>query len=291
MPEGTLDLDMIEETLDLEVIGETLDVNLFAALGLRIGVAAALILLGWFIARVTGRSLNRVLRRPAVEARLGPTMRNVLVRAARGTLLVCTGAIALVVIGVPERIVGYVLAAVLIVLGLALRESLANLAATIIFAIFRPFKLGDHIETLDVQGIVEDIQLFNTVIRLFDGRVASLPNNRIQEAGVVNVTRNELLVAPVDLVVGYTEDLAMLRRILHQLLVEDERILDDPAPEIVVVELSSDGVFVQARPVVRYGDRWQVTCDLREAIVARFASAGVRLAAPSEADVRLTHRG
>lgn len=282
MFEGNLDLELIEEAF-----GQSLDLNLFARIGLRAIAAVGVLLLGWFLARIAGRSLNRILRRPAVEARLGPTMRGVLVRAARGALLVVAGSIALVIVGIPERIVGYVLAAVLIVLGLALRESLANLAATIIFAIFRPFKLGDHVETLDVQGIVEDIQLFNTVVRLFDGRVASLPNNKIQEAGVVNVTRNDVLIAPVDLVVGYAEDLATVHTILHELLADDHRILDDPAPQVVVTELTTDGVAVQARPAVRYADRWQVTCDLREAIVLRFAAAGVRLASPPEADVRL----
>ncbi len=262
-------------------------VQLLALFGLRAVAAAGATVGGWVLARVTGRLLHRVLRREAIESHVGPSMRTVLVRAARGLILILTAAVALSIVGVPDRIIGYSLAAIVVILGLALRESIANFAAAVIFAIFRPFRLGDHIETLGMQGHVQDIQLFNTVLHLFDGRVASLANNSIQEAGVINFSRGGTLLAQVDVLVGYREDLALARDLLQRLLVADERILDDPPPEVLVTGLSNEGLTMQARARVETADRWPVVCDLQEAIVLSFAERGIRLAAPPETDVRL----
>lgn len=262
-------------------------VQLLALIGIRVAGASATAVVGWLLARFAGRNLDRVLRREAVEAHVGPSMRNVLVRTTRGLVLILTAAVTLSILGVPDRIIGYSLAAVVVILGLALRESIANFAATVIFAIFRPYRLGDHIETMGMQGIVQDIQLFNTVLYLFDGRTASLANNSIQEAGVVNYSRSGTLVAQIGLTVGYREDLTLARDLLQGLADDDGRILTDPPPEILVTALTDDGVTMQVRGRVQPEDRWPVICDLQEAIALRFAEHGVRLAAPPELDVRL----
>ncbi len=262
-------------------------VQLLALIGIRVVAAAAAVFVGWVLARVAGRNLDRALQREVVVAHVGPSMRNVFVRAIYWLVLILTAAVTLSILGVPDRIIGYSLAAIVVILGLALRESIANFAATVIFAIFRPYRLGDHIETMGMQGVVQDMQLFNTVLHLFDGRTASLANNSIQEAGVINYSRSGTLVAQIGLTVGYGEDLTLARGLLHDLIDADGRILTDPPAEVLVTELTGEGVTMQVRPRVQPADRWPVICDLQEAIALRFAEHGVRLAAPPEADVRL----
>ena len=77
----------------------------------------------------------------------------------------------------------------LVILTVALRESLSNFAAAVIFLIYQPFYLGEEIETMGHRGIVKEIQLFNTVVRQSDRSLAVLPNGDIQKSGLTNYSR------------------------------------------------------------------------------------------------------
>jgi small conductance mechanosensitive channel len=144
---------------------------------------------------------------------------------------------------------------VVVVLGLALRESLGNLAATVIFLLFQPFKVGDMIETMGVLGTVQEIQLFNTVIVAADNKVITLPNAQIQNSAIANYPR-----------------LGMLR--------VDTRILDDPPPQVVAIDLGERGITLQARGFVLFEDYWVVRFEMPEKVKRCLEEAGIKVALP-----------
>lgn len=140
---------------------------------------------------------------------------------------------------------------------------------------------------MEIRGVVEDIQLFNTVVRQFDHSVASLPNGAIQNAGVVNHSRTGIHWAPIDITVSYGEDLARVRDLILTEVAADGRVLDTPPPEVVVLRLGTEGVVFQAQPTVRHDDLWPVLSDLQERIAARLHAHGIDLAVPPELPVRI----
>jgi small conductance mechanosensitive channel len=262
------------------------------SIGIRIGLAAIALLVGVAIAAMVRALVARLMQRPNVARRIGPSMRQIIVRLVYSILLAVTVVVVLLVLGIPERVVFVGLAITIIILGLALQQSLANFAATVVFLIFEPFKLGDDIETMGFRGIVEDIHLFNTVIKLFDNRVASLPNAKIQEAGVVNYSKTGTLWATVTLTVGYDQDLARVRDLITEIVEADPRVLEEPPNEVVVVELAPQGVRIEIHPTVQYNDWWPVLTDLQEKVIARFNAEGIPLAVAPETQVRiLEHPG
>ena len=91
--------------------------------------------------------------------------------------------VALVVLGVPLNTVLLLGAGVLVVLGVALQQSLRDLAATVNFILFKHFEPGDYIETNGISGTVQEIELLNTTILRADRKVAVLPNSKIQQEG------------------------------------------------------------------------------------------------------------
>jgi small conductance mechanosensitive channel len=234
------------------------------SIAIRVGLAAASLAVGVIIAALGRRLVSRLMERPRVAQHVGPSMRHVIVRLTYALLLVVTLVVVLLVLGVPQQVVFVGLGITVVILALALQQSLANFAATVVFLIFQPFRLGDDIETMGVRGIVEDIQLFNTVIRLFDHRIASLPNAKIQESGVINYSKTGTNWATVAITLGYDENLKRVKELITEVIDADSRVLREPATEIVVVELNPDGVRLEVRPSVRYDDLWPVLTELRE---------------------------
>jgi small conductance mechanosensitive channel len=254
---------------------------------LRLAVALGILLLGRFLAGRARAAVVRLLQRKSATDSIIPSVRMLIIRGTYYGVIVLAAAIALIVLGVSYQAILIVAGAVLVILGVALQQSLTNFAAMVIFLVFQPFKRGEDIETMNVRGIVEEIQLFNTIIQMFDHRVASLPNSKIQEFGVINFSRNGINRADVDVLIAYGEDLRRVHDLISDMLTGDARIKPDPAPQVVVLELGTDGIHVQARGTVAYPDLWPVLCDLRERIPARLQAEGIKLAVPPAREVRV----
>jgi small conductance mechanosensitive channel len=236
----------------------------------------------WFLVRVAGAALTLlVTRRVANRTRL--QIRPVLVRAKlTPSMIVLTSTvayytvwlvgimIAMVVFGVPLDTVFLIVVAALVVLGIALQESLRDLAATVNFILFKHFEPGDLIETNGILGTVQEIELLNTSILCADRRVAVLPNGKIQQEGLLNYSKEGILRVDMVYTISYEDDLEQAKEVIRQLLSEDARVLDEPEPLIVVLDLGDNGVDIGVRPFVKAEDHWQVLWDTTEAIKLRF---------------------
>ena len=187
---------------------------------------------------------------------------------------------ALVVLGVPLDTVLLVAVAVLVVLGIALQESLRDLAATVNFILFKHFEAGDIIETCGVLGTVQEIELLNTTIIKADRKLAVLPNGQIQQNGLLNYSKTGTLRVDMVFSISYEDDLNHAKQVIKQLLGEDPRILHDPEPMIIVLELAEDGVNIGVRPYVQAQDFWWVQWDTTEAMKLRFDREGITIPYP-----------
>jgi small conductance mechanosensitive channel len=167
---------------------------------------------------------------------------------------------------------------IFILAAVSLQQSLANVAATVIFLAFQPFRRGEVIETLGMVGTVQEIQLFNTVLHLGNQRMASLSNSEIQSGGVVNHTRRGIIRNEITFMVSYQTDLGRVRQIVQALLDQDARILRDPAPSITVLELGDTGVRLVVYCMSAPDDGVAVTSDLRTQIKTRFDVEGIPFA-------------
>jgi small conductance mechanosensitive channel len=194
--------------------------------------------------------------------------------------------IALAILGVPAAAIFSVSSAVLVILAVALRESLANFAAAVIFMIYQPFYVGEEIETLGRRGIVKEVQLFNTVIMQPDRGLAVLPNGQIQQDGLLNYTR--LGISRVDLAftLKYESDVEKAREIIVEIMAGDERVLKEPPPAVVVMNMGENGLEMQVRPFVGYVDYDPVQFSFRQWITEALNAAGIEPAV-AQRDVQL----
>lgn len=243
---------------------------------LRAGIAVLVVLAGRWLARRSRTWLAQVLTRTT----LTPSMESLLLTATYYSVWIVTIMAALIVLGVSAATVVAVVAIVVIIIGVALQQSLRDLAAAVNFLLFKPFVVGDLIETKGVTGTVEEIQLFATVLVRWDNRVIILPNAEIQQAGITNFTKKKVLRTDLVFGIGYGDDIATARRLIEELVLADPRVLADPPLQILVTELGDSSVNLGVRAAVSSADYWNLQNDLREQIKLSFDQEGITIPFP-----------
>lgn len=243
---------------------------------LRVGAAFLVVLAGRWLAGRSRQWLAQILQRAA----LTPSMETLFLTATYYAVWILTLMVALIALGVPATTVVAVVGIVVVVLGVALQQSLRDLAAAVNFLLFKPFQVGDLIETKGVMGTVEEIQLFATALVRWDNKVVILSNADIQQNGITNFTKKQVLRTDLVFGIGYGDDIAKARRLIEELLAADARVLRDPPAQIVVTELGDSSVNLGVRAAVRSDDYWNLMNDLREQVKLRFDQEGITIPFP-----------
>jgi len=167
-----------------------------------------------------------------------------------------------------------------IVVGLALQDSISNLFAGMAILATRPYDVDDIVEAGGVVGKVREMGLWNTTIVTFDARRLLVPNKNIWGSNVENrsaeVNRRVEAVARI----GYEADLQAAMDVLLNLLREDERVLEDPAPTIWVSRLAESWVELKLWPWVKTADWWSMHSDLPRLVRLKLAEEGIEVPVP-----------
>ena len=179
-----------------------------------------------------------------------------------------------------------ILGAAGLAVGLALQGSLSNFAAGVLIIIFRPFKIGDVIDAGGALGVVEEIGILVTEMKSPDNKKIIVPNSGIMSGNITNITAKDTRRCDMTFGVGYGDDLDKTQNILMEMLKADERVLEDPAPMVVVSELGDSSVNFAVRPWVKKEDYWGVFFDMQKAVKQRFDKEGISIPFPQR-DVHL----
>lgn len=240
-------------------------------------IAGVIFLVGRFAARM----LSGVVRRGLQRAKLDAMLVSFLVNIVYAVLLVMVVMGALSQLGVETTSLAAVLAAAGFAVGMALQGSLGNLASGVMLIVFRPFKSGDFVEAAGTKGIVEEIEIFNTILRTPDNVRVIVPNGQITGSVITNYAARE--TRRIDLIIGcsYSDDIRQVKAFLNQIIAEEPRILADPAPVVAVDELADSSIKFVVRPWVRTGDYGEVKWDLIERIKLGFDERGFNFPFPS----------
>ncbi|MCC5073086.1 mechanosensitive ion channel family protein [Xanthomonas campestris] len=210
----------------------------WAQILLNWGVALIILVVGMWLARQLSQWLHRVLTRARVEITLTNFLRNV----SYALLLVLVFVSALSKIGVPPTSLIAVLGAAGLAVGLALKDSLSNIAAGVMLIVLRPMRDGDHVVIAGQEGIVDEIRIFQTRIKAFDERMITLPNSTITTAPIINYSTLPTRRLEVTVGVGYGDDLKKAQQLLLQIAKDNPNVLDTPAPFVQVTNLGESTV-------------------------------------------------
>src|SRR5690554_346672 len=161
--------------------------------------------------------------------------------------------------------------------GLAIKDSLSNFASGVMLIILRPFKAGDYIEAAGVGGSVERVSIFSTILITVDNKELIIPNAQIYQGTITNYSVRGTRRNDISLAITYDSDLEKAKGIIRDLISADERAFTDPAPVIVVTDLSTNGVSLSIRIWVNGADYWAFRWQLLERIKLRFDKQGIEI--------------
>jgi small conductance mechanosensitive channel len=255
-------------------------VELMQALAVQYGVKVLMALVIFVIGKWVVKRLSVVLEKIMEKNAIDPAIRHFTGSLVYYALLIFVCIAALGQLGLQTASFVAIVGAAGLAVGLALQGSLSNFAAGVLLLIFRPFKVGDFVETAGTSGVIQSIQIFTTVLFTPDNKKFIVPNGWIIGDNIVNYSANDS--RRVDLVfgIGYEDDIDAARTVLEGVLAADKRVLENPEPVIAVVELADSSLNFVCRPWVKSANYWSVYFDLTEAAKKALDANGISIPFP-----------
>jgi small-conductance mechanosensitive channel len=200
----------------------------------------------------------------------------------RYVLLAVGVAVAVDTLGVNINAILAGSAALFVGIGLGLQNVTANIVAGIVLLVERPVKRGDFIQVGDTYGVVTEVGLRATRVVTRDEVSILIPNSELVSSQVVNATiPTAKLRLRVGVGVAYGSDTALVRRLLLQVAVDDDRVLETPEPEVRFADFGNSSLDFELLVWILdpRDDDW-VASRLRFAIDATFREHGVEIPFP-----------
>ena len=245
-------------------------------LGLKLFGALLALLIGFRVAKWLAGAGERALVRAKVEATAAIFLRKVLY-----VLLVVVLMLGVLqVIGIPMTSMVAVVGAAGLAIGLALKDSLSNIASGVMLVSLKPFKVGDFVDIAGTQGKVEAVSIFQTRLRGPDNQTIVLPNSLITDDAIINLTPAEMRRIVLVIGIGYDDDIDAARAIALDIMKAESRVLPEPAADVLVYELGESSVNLGIRCHVNNADYFATKCHLTEQIKKAFDANGISIPFP-----------
>lgn len=242
----------------------------------KVVMAIVVLLIGlWIINRLVSL-IGKTMEKRNVDQSLVPFVKSLIGIGLKAMLLISVAGM----VGIETTSFVAVIGAAGLAVGLALQGTLANFAGGVLILIFKPYKVGDLIEAQGHLGVVEEIQIFVTILSTPESKTVIIPNGAISNGNITNYTTKGMI--RVDLVMGiaYEANIKQAKEALTKVMVDHPKVMQDPAPFVGVVELGDSSVNLAVRPHCDPADYWDVYFDIYEAGKEALDAANISIPFP-----------
>jgi len=261
------------------------ELNSAAVLALAKNLIAAVVILviGIILSRGARRLINRAGSKGLQSDGTAGALLKVVIRY--GILIICVIMI-LNVFGVNTTSLLAVLGAAGVAVGLALKDTLGNIASGIIILFLGSCRKGEFIEFGSFMGTVKEINLFTTILETPDGIYISAPNSSIWGAPIKNYTRNGKRRMELSISIAYSDSVDTAFQALKDVISAEPRFLNEPAPQVILQSVENSAVNITVRAWAAIQDYWDIYWDMNKTIKAKIEEAGLHIPHPQR-DVRI----
>lgn len=246
----------------------------FVAFGLKIVGGLLLVFIGARIAGWLANLQRRILLGVRVDRILAEFLRNVTYALVLAIIVIS----ALQITGFPTTSLLTALGAAGLAIGLALKDSLAHIAAGVVLIVLRPFRVGDSVNIAGQDGVVEGIYIFQTRLHTFDNRELTFMNGAVIGAPIFNYSQRAQRRSDITLTLELGNDLQAAFAAARAAIAADSRILADPPPYLAVSDINERGVMFVIQVWTPTAAMGAVKSDLLVELMRRFDAAGIELA-------------
>ncbi|MEO6302015.1 MAG: mechanosensitive ion channel domain-containing protein [Bacteroidia bacterium] len=220
--------------------------------------AIVVLLIGLWVIKRLARVAEKTMTRRNLEVSLRTFLKSLLSIGLKIILIVTVAGM----LGIGTASFVTILGAAGLAVGLALQGSLSNFAGGVLILIFKPFKVGDLVEAGGQTGEVKEIQIFNTILLTADHKMVILPNGPLSNGTIVNISRYGSLRLEINLAVSSENNLDTVKKVISEVLKQQEKILTTPEPGIFIGKITDGAVTIIVRPYCYPEDSAALTSDL-----------------------------
>lgn len=251
--------------------------QLLSDYGPKVLGALAVFIVGLYITSLITKLISKALHRKGIDVSLQSFLGSLVSGGLKVLLLITVAGM----LGIQTTSFVAVIGALGLAVGLALQGSLANFAGGVLILVFKPFKVGDLIESNGQTGHVQEIQIFNTILLTPENKTVILANGSVSNGTIINYSRHGNLRVDITMAVAPDSDIEKVRRIALEVMAANQAVLKDPAPSVNVLKVGDGMITFAIRPYATPADYWDVFFSVQEEIRNAWGKNGVEGPTPT----------
>ncbi len=237
--------------------------------------AIIILIVGIFLSKLVVKLMGKAMD----KSKLDLTINHFIKSMVKIILYVVLITVILTLLGVPTTSIITVIGTAGVAVGLALQNSLSNLAGGFLILIAKPFKVGSYIAVNGVEGTVTSINILYTKLMTIDNKAIYIPNGMASNAVLTNVTEADLRRVDNVFSISYDDDYRKACAAIEKALGRCPKILTDTLhkPFIRMCAHSASSIDIAVRVWCSTSDYWDVYFDVIEFIRAEFIEQGIEI--------------
>lgn len=251
--------------------------------GLKLISFLAVLLIGWWIAKY----IVWIIEKALIKSRLDVSVHGFMLTISGFFLKLIVLITAANIIGVPVTTFIAMLSAAGLAIGLALKDSLSNFAAGILLLIFRPFSVGDYIETSNFSGTVLSVQVLYTALNTMDNKRVMVPNGSLATSHIINYSIEPFRRIDKVYSAAYGSDVIKVKEVLMSIVLRNDKIVEDRGVILGVSNHNDHSIDFDLKFWVKREDYLTVSYSVNEEVILEFEKNGIRIPYPTR-DINLT---
>lgn len=224
--------------------------------------AIIIFIAGWWLTKVICKIFVKAMQKGKADLTVISFLASIINAALKLLVIICV----LSTIGVDVTTLIAAIGAATVTVGLALKDSLANVASGTLIILNKKFKTGDYIESDGLQGEVVKIEMMYTTLRTYDNKEIMIPNSKLTSNNITNYFVRDQRRVDLVIPIGYNEDVEEARRVIMKIIHTDSRVIQEQNNKVMVQQLGESSVDLCVWIWCSAGDYWNVKADMQEKI-------------------------
>lgn len=244
---------------------------------LRVGPKIILGIVIFIIAQVLIRLIKKWSRKFMTKREMDASLQPFLISLLFAILQVLAILATMQVVGIQMTIFAALIGGIGVAAGLALSGTLQNFTSGILILLLKPFRVGDIIIAQGQEGVVQSIQIFYTVLVTYDNRDVIIPNGKLSNDLIVNISQEGKRRMDLDIKLSYGIDYKHVMEVVQKTIAADKNLLTDPPPRVGINLLEADGYHLSIDVWTQPHNFIDTKLALQVRIMEDLKAAGVKL--------------
>ena len=237
-----------------------------------IGAIIFFVLAQWVI-----KLLKRWMNKALFGKGRGSSLKPFLISLTATILQVLTILVVLQILNLQLTIFTAIVGGISVAAGLALSGTLQNFTSGVLILLLKPYRTGDIIIAQGYEGVVKSIQIFYTLINTHDNKTVVVPNSKLSNEVIVNLSRENTRRLDISLKLGFGIEFEKIKNIVNDTVKNFPGIAANPNPDLGIVEILPDGYKIELNVWINSSDFYKLRNSLQEKLIDNMKKAEVKL--------------